>query len=230
MEIKQSKTIIVNRSQINLNPYNPKRHTEQEVKDQVKNIKKVGFNGGVKWNVLTGNLIDGHRRVKALDIIHKYNGDPDRDYQIKVEKVELDSKTEKEQMTYEALSNTKANYDLIAEYAMDIDLHGIGLSMSDISSITSIMDVTSSPVVDTLDDIIETNKENDLNPDEDKKEKIKALKQDIKEKAIARNKDEMAYITLSFTTSEAKEAFCQIVGIDPSEMFCKGEDILSMIE
>lgn len=42
-ELKQSETITIQRSQINLNPYNPKKHTDEAVKNQLKNIKKVGY-------------------------------------------------------------------------------------------------------------------------------------------------------------------------------------------
>ena len=39
--MKQSETKIINRSQINLNPINPKRHTDEQIKQQKKNLKKV---------------------------------------------------------------------------------------------------------------------------------------------------------------------------------------------
>ena len=65
--MKQSEIKIINRSQINLNPINPKRHTDEQIKQQKKNLKKVGFLGGIVWNKNTGNLVDGHRRIQALD-------------------------------------------------------------------------------------------------------------------------------------------------------------------
>ena len=86
-QLKQSETLTINRSQINLNPYNPKRHTDKEIKNQLANLKKVGFNGGIKWNKVTKNLIDGHRRIKAMDIYYKYDGTNETDYQVKVEAV-----------------------------------------------------------------------------------------------------------------------------------------------
>ena len=46
-QLKQSETITINRTQINLNPYNPKKHTDKEIKNQLANLKKVGFNGGI---------------------------------------------------------------------------------------------------------------------------------------------------------------------------------------
>ncbi len=229
MAIKQSETIIIKRSQINLNPFNPKNHTDEEVKNQVKNIKKVGFNGGIKWNRLSGNLIDGHRRCKAMDIINKYDGAPQTDYDIKVEAVEFDNKTEMEQMTYEALGNTKADYALVADYAGSIDFTGIGLSSADVNAISALMDTVTIPEVETFDDMImpDLNTPDDL---DERKEKVKDMKQQIKEKAIERNRNENAHITLSFTTMEAKEAFCDLMGIASDENFCKGEKVLGLIE
>jgi len=233
-QLKQSETITINRTQINLNPYNPKKHTDKEIKNQLANLKKVGFNGGIKWNKVTGNLIDGHRRIKAMDMYYKYDGTPETDYQVKVEAVEFDEKTEKEQLTYEALGNTRADYSLVAEYINDIDYTNLGLSDYDINELSNfIVDINDyTPEVETYEDLITTTQieAKDLPTYEDKKEQVKQMKQQVKEKAIERQKDEDAFITLSFSTYEAKSAFCEIIGIDPDERFAKGETVLNMIE
>ena len=119
--IKQSETVEIQRSQINLNPYNPKRHSDKKVSEQKKNLQRVGFLGGIVWNRISGNLIDGHRRIKAMDAHYQYDGTPETDYPVKVEAVELDEKQELEQLTYMALGNTKADYQLVAEYLPSID-------------------------------------------------------------------------------------------------------------
>ena len=104
--MKQSETRTIKRSQINLNPQNIKNHTEEQVKLQKKNLKKVGYLGGVVWNEESHNLIDGHRRLQALDSINRYDGTPETDYDIKVECVSFDRKTELEQMAYMAVGNS----------------------------------------------------------------------------------------------------------------------------
>ncbi len=126
--MKQSETKTIKRSQISLNPYNPKNHTSEQVSMQKKNLRKVGYLGGIVWNEASSNLIDGHRRVQAMDEINKYDGTPETDYEIKVEAVSFDEKTEKEQMSYMALGNSKADFNLIAEYIDDIDYRNIGIS------------------------------------------------------------------------------------------------------
>ena len=233
-QLKQSETLTINRSQINLNPYNPKKHTDKEIKNQLANLKKVGFNGGIKWNKVTGNLIDGHRRIKAMDMYYKYDGTPETNYQVKVEAVEFDEKTEKEQLTYEALGNTRADYSLVAEYINDIDYTNLGLSDYDINEIFNfVVDINDdTPQVETYDDLITTPQiePKDLPTYEDKKERVKHMKQQVKEKAIEQQKNEDAFITLSFSSYEAKSAFCEIIGIDPDERFAKGENVLNMIE
>ena len=233
-QLKQSETLTINRSQINLNPYNPKKHTDKEIKNQLANLKKVGFNGGIKWNKVTGNLIDGHRRIKARDMYYKYDGTTETNYKVKVEAVDFDEKTEKEQLTYEALGNTRADYSLVAEYINDIDYTNLGLSDYDINELSHfVVDINDyTPQVETYDDLITTPQveAKDLSTYEDKKEQVKQMKQQVKEKAIERQKNEDAFITLSFSSYEAKSAFCEIMGIDPDERFAKGETVLNMIE
>lgn len=231
--LKQSETITIKRSQINLNPHNPKKHSDEQVKKQLKNLKKVGYIGGIKWNKVTGNLIDGHRRIQAMDIHYKYDGSPETDYNVKVEAVEFDLKTEKEQMTYEALGNTKADYHLVAEYINDIDIQEVGLSDGDLSSILALTDIGTQPIIETMDDFIqqEDAEENSQGETyEDKRNKVKEMKQQIRENTIERQVNENAYLTLSFSSFEAKEIFCEIIGISAEERFAKGEDVLKIIE
>ena len=152
-ELKQSETRVIKRSQINLNPINPKRHSDEKVKLQKKNLQKVGFLGGIVWNEKSGNLIDGHRRIKAMDLHYKYDGTPSTDYDVKVEVVNLDDKTEKEQLTYMAVGNTKPDIDLIAGYISDIDYTDVGLDIGELNDILSINTAIPS-FSDSLDDLL----------------------------------------------------------------------------
>ncbi|MGP1540012.1 hypothetical protein [Bacteroides pyogenes] len=235
MTIKTSETAVIKRSQINLNPLNPKRHTEEAIKLQKKNLQKVGFLGGIVWNKLTGNLIDGHRRVYAMDLLYKYDGSKEKDYGLKVEVVELDDKTEKEQLTYMAVGNTKADYDLIAKYIGDIDFDSVGLSESDINSILSFTNIEIESVTDSIDDLILPPAEEEYPKSiektaEEKKQHVKDIKEQVRESAAKRQADEEAYIMLSFTNAENKQAFCDLFGIDISDKFMKGERILEIMD
>jgi hypothetical protein len=235
-ELKQSETRVIKRSQINLNPINPKRHSDEKVKLQKKNLQKIGFLGGIVWNEKSGNLIDGHRRIKAMDLHYKYDGTSSTDYDVKVEVVGLDDKTEKEQLTYMAIGNTKPDIDLIAKYIVDIDYSDAGLDIGELNDILAInTDIPS--LSDSLDDLLLPASFDDIiapNADEktyeEKKEHMKAIKRQVKESAIERQQNEEAYITLSFSSYDAKDDFCDLLGISTDNKFVKGEDVLRLIK
>lgn len=240
--LKTSETRIIKRSQISLNPYNPKRHTEERVKQQKKNLQKIGYLGGITWNELSGNIIDGHRRIQAMDLYYKYDGTPDTDYDIKVEVVQLNDKQEKEQMTYMALGNTRADLELVARYFPDIDADAAGIDDAYLKELSTFVTIEAPAAeIETLDidDILPAPKEDviiedeeqtpELTPEE-KKEKVKAAKEVVKEQSIERVRNESAYITLSFSDYATKAEFCEIIGIDPDCAFAKGEDVMTHIE
>lgn len=241
--LKTSETRIIKRSQISLNPYNPKRHTEERVKQQKKNLLTVGYLGGITWNELSGNIIDGHRRIQAMDLYYKYDGTPDTDYDIKVEVVQLDSKQEKEQMTYMALGNTRADLELVARYFPEIDADAAGIDDAYLKELSAFVSIEAPmPEIETfdIDDIIPAPKEGVIIDEaeqttaeltsEEKKAKVKAAKEAVREQSEERVRNESAYITLSFSDYATKAEFCEIVGIDPECAFCKGEEVMAHIE
>lgn len=247
MKIKHSETKVVKRSEINLNALNPKRHLEEAIKTQARNIKKVGILGGIVVNDTTHNLLDGHRRLLALDQINKYDGTPETDYDVKVEVCALSEKEEKEQMTYMAVGNTAADLDLIAKYIGDIDTKDIGLSEAQIKALEQFNiteedifnDESKSGTADNsvVDDFFEflpsatvpVKGSENLTPEE-KKAKVLEGKQLNKENAERYDERTTAQITLSFKTLENKEVFCEIIGIAPEATITNGEAILSMIQ
>lgn len=256
-KIKQSTTTEIMRSQIHLNPCNPKKHSDKKIQEQLKNLRRVGYLGGITWNETTGNIVDGHRRVMALDLHHRYDGSTESDYSIKVESVSLTEKQEKEQLTYMALGNTKADYALIAEYYADIDPVMAGLDSYDIENIAAYLP---DPVQETIEitdfsDLLTPNDarveaKRDTPTDEDEeaipetsdtaenvnrsadeaKAAIKEKKQKAMERAAERYADQEAYITISFANAEEKRMFCELAGIDEDSKFIKGTDVLQMIE
>ncbi len=230
-QIKQSDIVEVMRSQINLNPYNPKRHSDKKILEQKKNLLRMGLMGGITWNRKSGNLIDGHRRIKAMDLHYGYDGTSATDYSVKVSVVELDEKQEKEQMTYMALGNTKADYSLIAEYLPDIDAIAAGIDDYDLEQIRSFIPTVEEVQVESFDDLISNDEEEKEEPsDEEKKAKIKDAKEKQKEAAGERYADLNAYITVSFDNAAQKRDFCEMLGIPESEMFVKGSTVMNAFE
>lgn len=233
-EIKQSRTKEIRRSQINLNPFNPKRHTDKKVEEQRKNFLRFGFLGGVTWNEATGNLIDGHRRIMALDLYHGYDGTPKTDYLVKVEAVSFDEKQEKEQMTYMALGNTKADYQLIADYINDIDPAMAGIDTYDMQQIEYYLPSADEVPVESFDDLIQQRTEpKSVEASEqslsERKESVKEAKAAAKIKAVESFKDLNAYITISFSSHEQKLVFCDMMGIGEDDKFIEGEKVLQSI-
>ena len=155
---KGSETKIIKRSQINLNPCNPKVHTDADIKQQKANIKKVGLIGGIQWHETTGNLIDGHKRVMSVDLIQGYDGTPETDYDIKVEAVDFDEKTEKEQLLFMAKSQDPIDYNLVAKnFSIDeIDFKAAGFTEQDTEQIKMLQDDLEASLKDSgMDDFSE---------------------------------------------------------------------------
>lgn len=246
INIKQSETKTVKRSTINLNALNPKRHLEDAINTQARNIRKVGILGGIVYNESTHNLLDGHRRLLALDQLHKYDGTPDTDYDVKVEVCSLSDKEEKEQMTYMAVGNTAADLDLIAKYIGDIDTKDIGLTDAQIKAL-EMFNITDDDVfnVPTKEGGASKEVEEFFNflpsatvpvkgtenlTDEEKKAKVLEGKTLNNENADRYSEAHNAQLILSFVSEDAKSALCDYLGIDPTSRIAKGEDVLLIIE
>lgn len=242
---KGSETTTVMRSTIRMNPSNIKRHQDKDIKLQVKNIRKVGALGGIVANK-DGVLIDGHRRIMALDIIHKYDGTPETDYEVKIEQVDFDEKTVKNQMAYMALGNSKADYNLVANIIGDIDYRDVGISEEDYQKILDLHpaaaevgmgdfdDAFITPLPE-LDDSDEKTAEDIIREHEEKpkmtKEQVKAEKRKCDNVASNRQETQDLYVFLSFGSLENKIAFCDLLGVTPTNsLMVSGEAVLGLVE
>lgn len=231
--LEVSETRVIKRSQLHGHKMNPKRHADEKVKQQAKNLKKVGYLGGIVWNETTGNIIDGHRRIKAMDLYYGYDGTPETDYDVKVEVVHMDEQEEKQQLAYMAAGDTKADLDLLAEFANDIDLGEIGLDQSEIDDILNIANGSNEETVDILSELVTPTKkvpEKGTAEYEEAKARVKAGKAKTKEMEKDYRNDEAAHVTLSFSNYDNFVAFCDLMGVTPDVKFVKGEELLQMFE
>lgn len=234
-EIKQSETVVIKRSQINFAPYNPKKHSKEDVQKQLRNFERVGFLGGIVWNETTGNLVSGHKRVMALDLNHKYDGTPETDYEIKVEKVFLDEKAEKEQNIYmdARATNTRQDYDLLAELIPDIDYKNAGLTDEDLQLIGidfSMQTDTEKEMESDLEELYQPVKEEKGRTKEEKRMDIKAKKEASNEKIGTEADNLNSYVVINFDSYREKSAFMLRFGFDPLEKFIVGNLFSDMIE
>lgn len=225
-QLKQSETVVIKRTQINFAPYNPKKHTKELIQKQLKNFKNIGFLGGIVWNSLTSNLVSGHKRIMAMDIYYGYDGTLGTTYDVKVEKVKLSDKQEKEQNIFMdvASANTKQDLTLLADLLPDIDYEGAGLEMRDIELIMVEAPFTGlqSDNEPAKNDYKELSKEFDK-----KKQEIKDLKKQIKEQTALKHGEK--YVTLNFSSYENKTMFMESFGYNPDDLYVSGEDFFDKI-
>ncbi len=228
---KKSLTVEILRSQIQFAPYNPKNHTKELVKEIKDNIKNVAFLGGIVWNSNTGNLIDGHKRIMALDVIHKYDGTPEKDYSVKVEKIELDHKTEMEQNIFQTRSRTELDLQIVGTFINEIDPTLAGLTSMDLNLIAPIEPVG---MIDEMEDVFTKKNAKEAVSEEqaaENKEAVKELKKEISEKSAQTAKDNLlSYLTLNFTSFEDKQEFMERFGLDPYQTFIDGKEFGEMCE
>lgn len=235
----QSETRTIKRSQITLNPFNPKRHSDDEVNRQLRNFKKVGYLGGIVWNEVTGNLVDGHRRVFAQDIFFGYGVDENIDYDIKVEVCQLDEKQEKEQLTFMSMANTKPDFQMIAQYIGDIDAENAGLSDSEYKAILNFIpkDDVELKTIELNDLVMDTavfdRPKTEYEQTEDPEARAKRIEEIKAAKHVDTNithdsNDEN--LILSFANAEDKQVFLDFFGVFSHERIVSGSVLLDFLE
>lgn len=259
-KIEQSETRTIKRSEIVLNPFNPKVHSEVEVKRQLANFKSKGNLGGIVWNERSGRLISGHKRTLALDMYYKYDGTAEKDYDIKVEVADYDDKEEKEQMVFmSGINDTAPDYNLIANIIDDIDYKESGISEEDYNAISQLKEVTDRDLetfgeIDFMEEefLPKPKKEEKREPVfelprtektseeilQEHEEKPKMSKEEVKERKRNCEKTNDAYmdkveryIILNFADQEEKLMFCEALGLQCKDnMVVSGKEILELLD
>ncbi|MDD2284711.1 MAG: ParB N-terminal domain-containing protein [Mariniphaga sp.] len=216
----KSETIEINRSNILFAPYNPRKKKEEIIKKLIKNFKEVGFLGGIVWNKTTGNLISGHQRITALDYIHKYDGT--NDYLLKVEQVNLDLKTEKEQNIFMNSPDAQSEFDniLLGDLMGDIDFDNAGLNQETVEIIFA-----ESPNFQ-FGDNYEIKKE--FKEITDSGKNIKEVRKEMKDN-INKQWDDRPYIIITFDNIENKAYFCDEKKLDAINKYFRAETIFKEI-
>lgn len=133
-KIFQPEQITVKRSQINFAAYNPRVIQDEARKKLKKNMQQIGLLGGIVWNKRTGNLVSGHQRVAIMDAVNRYDAETgNNDYEFRVEVVDLDEKTEKEQNLFMNNRAVQGEYDddMLRSLLADIDYSNAGFDDMD---------------------------------------------------------------------------------------------------
>lgn len=134
-KIRQAEQRTVKRSEISFASYNPRVISEDARKKLKKNLQTVGLLGGVVWNERTGNLVSGHQKVSIMDAVNRFNPETgDNDYEFRVEVVDFDEKTEKEQNLFMNNKAVQGTYDddMLRSLLADIDYTNAGFEEMDL--------------------------------------------------------------------------------------------------
>lgn len=133
-KIKQAEQRTVKRSEINFASYNPRTISDEARKKLKKNLQTVGLLGGVVWNMRSGNLVSGHQKVSIMDAVNRYDAETGaNDYEFRVQVVDFDDKTEKEQNLFMNNRAVQGTYDddMLRELLQGIDYTNAGFDDTD---------------------------------------------------------------------------------------------------
>ena len=234
-KIKTSTQVEIKRSEIKFAPYNPRKKSDKVINSLIKNFKSVGFLGGIVWNENTKNLIAGHKRVEALDKIHNYTSSADSDYLIKVEKINIDEKTEKKQNIYMNSDDVQGEYDfeILASLMEEIEweFEEAGLSQETIDlMIAEVPNYEYNDANEIKSDFIKLSERTDLSEEQikqkrqEKRQERKIIEQERGEKSM-----EKPYLIITFRDFETKAFVCEHFKIDQYGKYFSGEDLFKDI-
>lgn len=224
-KIKQSETVFLKRSEINFAAYNPRKKNPKVVEALKKNFKKVGFLGGIQFNKTTSNLIGGHKRLEALDLCHNYDGTLETDYDVKVEQIEIDLKTEKEQNIF--LNNKRVqgemDMELMAELINEIDIENAALEEYDIEMIETLV-----PNFKMGDNSL-FKRDSEILKERTEEEKA-ITKAGRKETKNATTESRLStHFTVTFKTYDEKAEFLENIGINGDDVYITSDKFLKRL-
>lgn len=257
-KIKQPESREIQRSQINFANYNPRKITPEARKQLKANLKRVGILGGIVWNEITGNLVSGHQRVSVIDEVNKYNSKTkENDYLIRVEVVQMDVKTEKEQNIFMNNRNVQGEFDIDMlkdlldgiDYNLaglddfDLNMMGIGdinLNINDDiwrkediidDSLVAIDDLTKggfeSRNIDRSKNFYEDSKENQIA----RHNEIQKIKNRISsQNSFEKDNGMLSYVVLSFKSPTERANFMETFGYSFDERYIDGNEFMNRVE
>ena len=258
-KIKQPENREIQRSKINFANYNPRKIPPEARKKLKAKLKRVGILGGIVWNEVTGNLVSGHQRVSVIDEVNKYNSETkENDYLIRVEVVQMDEKTEKEQNIFMNNRNIQGDFDsdmlrtlldgidynLAGLDDFDLNMLGIGdidlnIGNDDIWRKEDILDDSLS-IIDDLTKEGSEHRNIDRSKDfyEDSKEnqiarhnEIQKIKDRIgNQNSFEKDNGMLSYVVLSFNTPTERANFMEVFGYSFDERYIDGNEFMNRVE
>jgi hypothetical protein len=162
--------------------YNPRKINDKARAKLKKNLKKKGLLQPLVWNEQTKNLVSGHQRIDILDEL-----EGNSDYSLKVAKVSLSPKEEKEQNLFFNNANAMGEWDLLELEDLfkseNFDYQEAGFEIADLNALDIELFSTENL---TLEESTLIAKEPNLSQ-EQRADIVKDMKKNIIEEANSRN-------------------------------------------
>jgi hypothetical protein len=203
------------RSQITSADYNPSKISDAARRRLTEGMKKLHLLQGLVWNVRTGVLVGGHKRLRILDV----NADGAKDYYLTVSEVDLSSDEEVEANLL--LNNQEAMGEVDVEKLRAVfDKHpGMRLEAAGFERV-DVMRIFGTPKADVAT-------AEDLQAMGQSLDKMRELASKIQESTCKRD-DGLFYLVIIFKDSDASEAFirhCDLKG----DQFQSSTDVLGAL-
>jgi ParB-like nuclease family protein len=131
--LQKFKMATVPRSQLLAAPYNPREVDGFATEQLTENLKRLGLLEPLVVNSRTNTVVSGHQRLAILDSLA-----PNKEYELTVAMVDLDDKTEKEQVVFMNNELTQGTYDVDAlqkQIEKGLDYSKCGFTATQLSAV-----------------------------------------------------------------------------------------------
>ncbi len=210
---------VINRDDITLADYNPRRISADAKRRLKATMKEVGLLQPLIWNQRTGVLVSGHQRLVILDEMEHYVPGI-KTYTLEVAVVDLDERQERRMNVFLNNTSSMGEFDLDAlndmRVAFDFDADALGFSIEDME----VLFPADAPAA--LADTAEAARaKNTLDKIKEERAEAKGALDD--EQSIA------YYFTVVCATAEEKERLLESLGVPGYEEYVRAQFIADRI-
>lgn len=220
------------RAQITGAPYNP-RQIDDRAKSKLRaNIERVGLLQPIIVNRLTKRIVSGHQRVAIMDTL-----EGSQDYKLDVSVVELDEKTEKEQVVFLNNEFAMGTYDIpsLDSLMKEISFENAGFDEMDLKMMLPSWEPPQTKRA--TEQVQELQKVSQEIEETEAEQKHASHTMQQAEQSIEQHKQSQGvsaknqhYIVLVFRDREGTDAFLDHIHLSRDEKYISGENILEMLQ
>ena len=221
-EFQKFETVTMRRTDLKGASYNPRKIDEAAKKKLRNNLKRVGLLQPIVMNKRTGNIVSGHQRIAVMDSLERT-----QNYLLDVAVVDLDEKTEKEQVIFFNNEFAMGSFDipLLDELVKEINIENAGFEVADLTVLLPSFEAPRSE------------------PEMEQTKKVSAVAEDIQKLKQAR-KDGIAatianhpedanvefFLVLVFRDAAGTDAFLDTAKMNRGEKYISGEALTTLLK